>query len=268
MQSSPNEQTERWRVQRHLRGPTHLLQPTFRKVLRPFFAALIVVRQHHAMRTVAHPIHETQGRIIEKILVQMILQQHEGTADARGLAKQDSRILRVMQHIHEQANLERGVRKRQGRTVERATCNLAARPHEKFNTLNSNVWTELRDKAADRAVATSDIQNGSTLRNLRRKHLSQDARAAFENKNMVPAADPGKRPGGLRCGGHLFQVVVANVGAAADAQHAQKKRSKNHLHAEEQPHGPEKDLANLKERAETAGSPLPGDPGATSQACK
>ena len=41
------------------------------------------------MRTVAHPIHETQGHIIEKSLVQMILQLHEGTADAHGLAKQD-----------------------------------------------------------------------------------------------------------------------------------------------------------------------------------
>src|SRR6267378_283486 len=198
----------------------------------------------------------------------MIFQQHEGTADARGFAKQDGGILRVMQHIHEQAYIERGVRKRQRRAVEAMTCNLAPRPHEKLNTLNGNVWTELRDEAADRAVAATDIQHRGALRNLCGKHLGKDTRAAFENKSMVPAADPGKRPGGLRCGGHLFQVVVANVGAAADAQHAQKKRSKNHLHAEEHPHGPEKDLANLKERTESAGSPLPGDPGATSQACK
>src|SRR6266404_2905780 len=243
MQSSSNEQTKRRRVQRHLRGPIDLLQPTFRKVLRPFFAALIVVRQHYAMRTVAHPIHETQRRIIEKVFVQMIFQQHERTADAHGLAKQDGWILRVMQHIHKQANIERSIRKRQGGTVERATCNLATGPHEKLNSLNGNVWAELRDETPYCAVAATDIQNGGALRNLRRKHLSEDARAAFENKRMVPAPDPGKRPGGLRCGGHLFQVVVANVGAAADSQHAQKKRSKNHLHAEKQPHGPEKNLA-------------------------
>src|SRR2546430_1768461 len=31
----------------------------------------------------------------------------------------------------------------------------------------------------------------------------------------------------------LVQIVVADVGAAADAQHAQKERRKNHLQAEE-----------------------------------
>jgi len=123
------------------------------------------------------------------------------------------------------------------------TLNLAARPHEELNTLNGNVWAELRDEAADHAVAATDIQHGGALWNLGREHFGKDARASLENKSMMPAADPGKRPGGrpggLRCGGHLFQVVVANIGAAADAQHAQEKRSKNHLHAEKQPHRPE-----------------------------
>src|SRR6267143_5285724 len=126
----------------------------------------------------------------------MILQQHEGTANAHGLAKQDGRILRVMQHIHEQANIERSVRKRQARAVECAALNLAVRPHEKLNSLNGNVWAELRDEAADRAVAATDIQHRGALRNLCGKHLGKDTRAAFENKSMVPAADPGKRPGG------------------------------------------------------------------------
>src|SRR5882724_8371608 len=85
-----------------------------------------------------------------------------------------------------------------------------------------------------------------------------------------PIQESGQGGGREVCGGAaiLFQVVVADVGAAADSQHAQKKRSKNRLHAEKQPHGPEKNLANLEERAEAADRPLPGDPGATSQACK
>lgn len=190
MQSSSNEQTERRRIQRHLRGPSDLVQPTFRKVLRPFLAALVVVGQHNPMRTIPYPIHEAQCRIIKRVLVQMIFQQHKGTADAHGLAKQDSRVLRVMQHIHEQANIERSIRKWQGRTVEQMTCNLASGPHEKLNSLNGNVWTELRDEASDHAVAATDIQNRSTLWNLRRKHLSEDARPAFEHKRMVPAPDP------------------------------------------------------------------------------
>src|SRR4029077_9344226 len=65
--------------------------------------------------------------------------------------------------------------------------------------------------------------------------------------------------------GHLFEVVVADVRAAADAEHAQEKRSKDNLQSQEQTHGPQKDLPNLRQGAESAGHPLPGNPSATRQ---
>src|SRR5258708_37993268 len=56
----------------------------------------------------------------------------------------------------------------------------------------------------------------------------------------------------------LVILVVANISAAADSQHAQEKRRENCLHAQEQPHGPEQDFPqSFLERPETSGSPLP-----------
>lgn len=111
MQISPDKKAERCRIQRHLRGPTSLCQPTFGKVLRPLSAVLIVVRQYDPMRPVPHPIHEAQRHIVEDVFVQVIFEQHKGTADPHGFAKQNRRVLRVMEHIHEETNVERGIRK-------------------------------------------------------------------------------------------------------------------------------------------------------------
>src|SRR2546425_8275393 len=76
-----------------------------------------------------------------------------------------------------------------------------------------------------------------------------------------PGTWPGLRPGSLQRGGHLFQVVVANEGLAADAQHAQEERRKNDLNTQEKPHRPEEHLANFVKLPETARRPSPGDPG-------
>jgi hypothetical protein len=42
-----------------------------------------------------------------------------------------------------------------------------------------------------------------------------------------------------------MQIVIADVRAAADAEHAEKKRSERDLRTDEQPHGPKQNLANL-----------------------
>src|SRR5579883_2648017 len=64
------------------------------------------------------------------------------------------------------------------------------------------------------------------------------------------------------------KVVIANVGFAADAKHAEEEGRKNHLKPEKEPHRPEEDLPNFSERAESAGSPAPCDPGAAHKSGK
>src|SRR6266849_6711193 len=73
VQTPSSEQTDRRLVQRHSRGPTRFRQPTPQKILLPFSAALVAVRQHYAMRPVADPVHESQRYLIQKIFNQMIL---------------------------------------------------------------------------------------------------------------------------------------------------------------------------------------------------
>jgi hypothetical protein len=142
-------------------------------------------------------------------------------------------MLSVVEYVHKHANVERTIQKRQGVSVKRATFDLAFWPHQKFDALNGNVRTKLGDEATNRAVATADIQNRCILRNLRRKHFCQDARAPFKDESAMPTSHPGKWPGDrtgcLGRASHLFQVVVANECLAADAQHAEEERCENNL---------------------------------------
>src|SRR5258708_40266991 len=66
----------------------------------------------------------------------------------------------------------------------------------------------------------------------------------------------------------LMILVVPNIRAAADSQHAQEKRRENRLNSQEQPHGPEKYFAqSFLERAEAAGCPAPRNVRAARKAC-
>jgi len=58
------------------------------------------------MGPVAHPVHKAQGRIVDKVFVQMILQQNEQPAHTHSLTEQYLWIFCVMQYIHEQANVK------------------------------------------------------------------------------------------------------------------------------------------------------------------
>src|SRR5713101_2465261 len=132
--------------------------------------------------------------------------------------KQDCRILRVVEHVHKKADVEGTIRKRKRGSVKCAAFDLAFRPHQKLDTLNGNVRAKLGDEAADGSVPTANIQHGGARGNLRRKHLGKHASAAWEYQSSMPNPHPGEWPGGLRRGGHLFQIVVANECPPADAQ--------------------------------------------------
>src|SRR5207302_6623397 len=67
---------------------------------------------------------------------------------------------------------------------------------------------------------------------------------------------------------YLSLFVVAHECAAANAQHAQKKGAKDCLQSKEQPHGPEKDLSHLMERAKTSNCPFPRNPSTSSKSGK
>jgi hypothetical protein len=136
MQTAPDEKAERRAIQRHLRGPANLGQPASRKVLRPLLAALIVVSEHDAMRSVAHPVQKTRTASRSKIA---------------GLAC-------------DEAHPRRGThRRRRPKTARmnhrRMTFHLASGPNEELDTLYGNIMAELREEAPDRAVAAANVQH-------------------------------------------------------------------------------------------------------------
>src|SRR5260370_14916598 len=158
-------------------------------------------------------------------------------ADPNCLMKQDCRILRVMEHVHKEADVEGTVRKRKRGSVKCTAFDFAFRPHQILDTLNGNVRATLGDEAADAAVAAANIQHRCAFRNLRRKYFGKDARPPLKYESTMPAFHPGEwprdRPGCLRWGGHLFQVVITDECPAADAQHAEKETAENPLQTKE-----------------------------------
>src|SRR5260370_35873734 len=154
-------------------------------------------------------------------------------ADPNCLMKQDCRILRVMEHVHKEADVEGTVRKRKRGSVKCTAFDFAFRPHQILDTLNGNVRATLGDEAADGAVAAANIQHRCALRNLRCKYFGKDASPPVKYESAMPASHPvegpGDRPGCLRWGSHLFQFVIANECPAANAQHAEEKSGENHL---------------------------------------
>src|SRR5438067_1814978 len=108
----------------------------------------------------------------------------------------------------------------------------------KPNTIGNFIVREIKKSHFQPAAQITDARAGTQVRVCRPKpHL------CYETID--------------RCIGHSIQIVIANVGAAADAQHAQKKRRENDLHSEEQPHRPEEHLPDLLQRTESARCPLP-----------
>src|SRR5271157_5181971 len=123
MEASAHEQRKRKRVQRHFAGPLGDGEAAFREARFPFLAAQIVVRQTHAMGTVAHPVHELQRLEVEPVFAEMVFDQHEAARDAAGFAQQDGGIVGVVQHVNKKANVEGPVGKRQLGSIERAAAN-------------------------------------------------------------------------------------------------------------------------------------------------
>src|SRR5260370_37719590 len=115
-------------------------------------------------------------------------------ADPNCLMKQDCRILRVMEHVHTEADVEGTVRKRQRGSVKCTAFDFAFRPHQILDTLNGNVGATLGDDAADGAVAAANIQHRRALRNLLRKHFGKDSRPALKYGSTMPDPHAGERP--------------------------------------------------------------------------
>src|SRR6266700_526674 len=189
------------------------------------------------MWPVAEPIHQSQRYVIHEVFVQMILEQHERTTDPCRFPQQNRRVLRMVQHVHEKADVECAVRKRKRSSIKGMALDFAFRPYQELDTLNRNVRAKLRDQTPDGAVPATNIQHACALRNLRRKHFGKHAGTPLKYQSMVPARNPrewpGGRPGSLGWGSHLFQIVVADECPPADAQHAEEKGSENHLQAKE-----------------------------------
>src|SRR5258708_36517861 len=142
----------------------------------------------------------------------MILDQHKRAADARGHPQQHAGILRMVEYVHKEANVEGTVLKRKRGSVKCTAFDFAFRPHQILDTLNGNVGATLGDEAADGAVAAANIQHRCALRNLLRKHFGKDSGPAVKYESTMPASHPGKwpanRPACLRWGSPLVHLVT------------------------------------------------------------
>ena len=81
-------------------------------MLRPLLAALVVIREHNSVRAIPHPIHKAQRHVVQKILVQMILQQDKGAAHTSSFLQKAIDVFRVVKNINKDGPIKRIVRMR------------------------------------------------------------------------------------------------------------------------------------------------------------
>jgi len=99
-------------VERHHGGMLRDAQSAGREVLLPLAERLVVVRQHDAVRAVAHPVHGAQRGVIKRRFAQVVFQDDIRTRDPRGFAQELRDVGGVVKHIDEQADIERSIGKR------------------------------------------------------------------------------------------------------------------------------------------------------------
>src|SRR5262249_45749396 len=157
MQPAAEDHPERPGIEWHSGIPSLFLQTASGKIFPPLFAALVVVSQHHAVGPVPYPVHEAQRHVVESVFVKVILEQDKTSCHPNGFAKEDRRVLRVMQHIHEEADVEGTIRKWQLHAIKGMALDFATRPDQELNALNGDIWPELQNQAGDGAVAASHV---------------------------------------------------------------------------------------------------------------
>src|SRR5260370_37493761 len=96
----------------------------------------------------------------------MILDQHKRAADARGLPQQHAGILRMVEYVHKEANVEGTVLKRKRGSVKCTAFDFAFRPHQILDTLNGNVGARLVEEADYGAVSAANIHHRAAWRNV------------------------------------------------------------------------------------------------------
>ncbi len=217
MKAAAHEQRKRKRIQRHLGGPLRDGEPAPREARFPFLAAQIVVRQTHAMGTVAHPVHELQRLEVEAVFAEMVFDQHEPPRHAARFPQQDGGIVRVVQHVNKQANVERAIGKRQLGSVERLAPNPALGPWGKLHSLDGNLGAAFGQQISDGAVAAANVQNGGTRRNPRGQNLGQNPHAPAEDHFPVRGLQRRKGDGALYVTLWSVSHILENVSSVAKA---------------------------------------------------
>ena len=192
----PAEELGKWeRIERKIGGELRSLQSTRSEVLLPLAARRIVVRQCDTVGAVADPVHGAQSCVIEGIFAQVVFQDDVGTRNACGFAQELPDVGGVVEHINEEANVERLIGKRELRAIERAAWHLARWPRNHFHTFDGQIGPALGEQASDGAVSTADIEDSASFRwNQRRQGIRKHARAAAEDEGPVAAGYPGERP--------------------------------------------------------------------------
>lgn len=124
----------------------------------------------------------------------MVLEQDAGARDASGFAKKLGYIRGVVQNIHEQADIEGAVRKRELRAIEAAAWDPAGGARSKFNAFDRDIRPMAGEESGNRAVAAANIQHGGRLREHRGQRFGDHTGSAAKHHGVMASGDPGKRP--------------------------------------------------------------------------
>ena len=151
------------------------------------------------MGAVAYPVHGAQRGVVKRRFTQVVFQYDTGARDARGFAQELRDIGSMMEHINEEANVERLIGKRELRAIERSAWDVASWARNDFHPFDDEVRPVLREQAGNCAVAATDIEDSASFsRNQGRQGIAKYTRPAAEDEGPVAAGYPRERPGRRR----------------------------------------------------------------------
>ena len=173
MQIPPENGRERGGVETQVAiGPFRDESEPFVQIL-PLGTGKIGVRQHDAVRAVAHPIHQAQRPVVERAFREMVFDQQEFSADTAGFAQEGKGVGGVMQDVHEQAAVEGIIGKRQVRTIKGLAGYSAIATREDLDALDVEFRHRVAQERAEFPIAAAHVEETTPRREHRGKLFGQ-----------------------------------------------------------------------------------------------
>jgi len=175
MEPPSEPQGRRKRIQSEALPPDNRLELQVRKCAKPSRPGPVPVCQVHSMPGVAHPIHQAQGRLIQPVFGQVILDHDASPGDSGRLAQEQIGGRGMVQDVDQQGVVHRSIRGRYRQAVVQVNLDMGGRTQQDVEATNRKIRPGLEDLMGEQPIARSKIQ-----------HARRAGQEPFDNSRKNP----------------------------------------------------------------------------------